>query len=452
MAAPLIPLLARLFAGGGGGSGMTQIMGMFMGGGFSGRGGGLGNLLNMFGGGNNKPVGPPPLPSDPDFFVKNEAYKKQKGAGGVGGFGSRFGGFGGLGGFGSVDMGNPVITLVKHLSLLKREIKDVGMQTIRGTVSLKFLGEMMNKIRELVPLDTIKQLGDSMGAFVGKLNPALVEIFHHKFDNLMATIGKPLMPIFQELIKYTESWSQVVASMTPVFQPLFDSIKRLVKGEANRLPVMFERMAPLIQLVVDSLAFLVDRFNELLNVYTSLATYTSIIADRWKATGQFIYNLAKPLIILGNALLKVTGFVTGFIKALFGFGKGGLVGATNSRYDPKKKPETAIRDVSTDSVASFSAKAFDLAAKQALMNPEEKEDPMQYLSFLPDIKSSIEAGTKVADEIRTVLKDIKSVIETVKALKDNLPSVSGVANVAQNGIVGISDLINFLGRQVMRSA
>jgi len=403
--------------------------------------------MNMFGGGGGgKPASPPPLPSDPDFFVKNEAFKKQKGASGGGGFGG--GGFGGFGGFGSVgmqDMVSPVGTLKKQFGLLKQEIKDVGMQTVRGTVSLKFLGEMMNKLRDLVPLDTIKQLGDSMGAFVGKLNPALVERFNIKFNDLMANIGKPLIPIFQSLIKYTEAWSQVVASMTPVFQPLFDAIKRLVEGEANRLPIMFQRLAPLIEFVVDALAFLVDGFSVLLNVITSMAAYTTVFIDHLKRVGRFIYLLATPFIFLGKVLLNVTGFVIGFIKALLGIGKGGASGPTNSRYDPNKKPETAIRNVEVSGIKSFSDKAFEMSAKNALLTPDEKADPMQNLSYLPDIKAAIERGETLANDIKGIINDVRGYVSRIETeIKGVIPSLSGAVNSATGGLTG------FLGRQAMR--
>lgn len=425
MAAPaLIPLLTRLLAAGG-------------------RGGGMGNLLGQLlgGGGGGSSAKPPPLPSDPDYFAKNEAWKKNKDSG------MSFGGAGAIAGI--VTSMNP---FMKVMSKFRGEIVDTGKNAMKGTLSLKVLGEAMDRLKQLVPVDMIKHIGDSMASFVGKINPGIVKQFEYAINDMMATIGSALMPIFKAFIVYVRAFAKGIAGMIPVFQPLLDIIRKLILGEAARLPMIFEKMSVFVQVIVDIVVDLIDAFYPLIDVFMLLfgasrgippqfqliIEYIKLVIDAWGAV----------IGVLSKAIAFAMGFANALAKMLFGIN---LLNPKNkTRFKPQAEPERAIRDVSIDGIKSFSDKAFEMSAKNAMLKPDDqKNDP---LTVLPSIAESVMRGEEYLMKIRDNIAQLPGLIgkEISSFVKDIVPELPSLPSIPTPTIPTRDEVTDFLRRQVVR--
>jgi hypothetical protein len=99
------------------------------------------------------------------------------------------------------------------------------------------------------PIDTIRQLGDAVGAFVRFANPASVTMFQYRVENAFATIGNILQPVFDALSRAAVTVGDTFARLKPAFEPAMMATAKLIDMLVERFADFAELLAPGIQMV-----------------------------------------------------------------------------------------------------------------------------------------------------------------------------------------------------------
>jgi hypothetical protein len=218
------------------------------------------------------------------------------------------------------------------------------------------------------PIDTVKQLGDSVSRFVSKANPAKVKQFEMAVGDAQATIGNLLLPVLEALTRTAREAGDTYAKLKPALKPVFSEV-------ANTIDLFSKEMGPAAK---------------------EMAPWLKMAASQMR-----IFNAGLKLQIpLWNGLMKV---MNGPLAML---GMGG--------FNPNEKADKEVRSVSTTTNAeSISQKAMEQALMMAL-NGEKQQDPKEKALFsieglLGKIKEKLDAylpGFPTQKDIEKFIADL----------------------------------------------
>lgn len=95
------------------------------------------------------------------------------------------------------------------------------------------------------------KINSAMGpiiSMVGKMNPALVQMFEFAMDDLMAIMGQSLQPILQAVIGVVRQLGDMFATLQPVIDPVIQSIAKLVGIIGKMIEPIAKIAIPIFQL------------------------------------------------------------------------------------------------------------------------------------------------------------------------------------------------------------
>lgn len=133
-------------------------------------------------------------------------------------------------------------------------------------------------------LGKLQSIFGPIASLVGKMNPALVEMFERAMDDLAAVMGEILQPILQAAIPLVRKLADILLTMKPAFDPIIEVIVELYGIIADLLVPIFQVITPLIQLfgamlktlmpvfhiVADALKWILGKFTDFANFLIKL--------------------------------------------------------------------------------------------------------------------------------------------------------------------------------------
>lgn len=130
--------------------------------------------------------------------------------------------------------------------------------------------------------ELLQQLGDKFNKFVSYISPATSQRFQYAMEDLYATIGEKLLPVFEPLIRFIERFADVLASINT--SGLFTALGKLASLIGGVIIKALELLAPVINAVVWVLEKLVDAVTWVVEKLKSSVSGLSIqAARRWIA-------------------------------------------------------------------------------------------------------------------------------------------------------------------------
>lgn len=186
-----------------------------------------------------------------------------------------------------------------------------GLYVLRNALKRQFFDAIVKFTTPLIngfdtAKNTITNFIGTISSFVGKLNPALVEQLDIVMNNLMATIGRALLPIFRQIIPIVESFSDVLdfglTMMTPIFQAFANAMKMVAIPALNGLIAIFDKMQPVIELITGAINQIGVMFSN------AIQEFVLIILQNMPAIEKAIKTvITVGLPLLANYLEKLAG-------------------------------------------------------------------------------------------------------------------------------------------------
>lgn len=108
-----------------------------------------------------------------------------------------------------------------------------------------------------------ERVGNKFDQFVRYLSPATSQRFQYAMEDLYATIGEKLLPVFEPLIGFIEKFADILASINT--NGLFSALGKLLSTIGGAILSAFEALAPIINAVIWVFENLVDVLNWVIN-------------------------------------------------------------------------------------------------------------------------------------------------------------------------------------------
>ena len=135
-----------------------------------------------------------------------------------------------------------------------------------GKLATGMLGPLTGIIQTAIT--PLRGIQDAIAPFINALNPALMEQLNLAFNDLMAVVGRALVPIVGALIPVVRLLGDALVPVSAALMPVFESLAKVLMNLASAvIPVMtgvIQAMIPHIQAFADQVVQMSGRFGNLL--------------------------------------------------------------------------------------------------------------------------------------------------------------------------------------------
>ncbi len=149
--------------------------------------------------------------------------------------------------------------------LLEPILDGTAMEKLKDGFKMAFSAALATPALAMGALVGLKEFGDSISSFVGKMNPASVKEWNRVFDDMQATIGAQLSPVLVSLTNLFRVFADFIYSSLPnikemnaVMASMDPTIKSLRSSLAELAPVMKDFLTNFLRGMLVIFKFLSD--------------------------------------------------------------------------------------------------------------------------------------------------------------------------------------------------
>jgi hypothetical protein len=317
-------------------------------------------------------------------------------------------------------------------------VKGGGKALAAGAAVADLVGQIGDAVKGfgeqvLKAVNPMQQLGDMMARFVGLTSPADLNLFINAVQDLNASIGQLLLPVFRLVTESVRQAADVMHSLAPigrtlaaVLEPLFDLISQdvqILDRVLHHLGEAFEQAAPALLAVGEAALEMLEAFRPLVELAADA------MGQQWKALAAVITEVAPLVVALTRVLADFVREVNKAVRDLLSFVGIDIPGGPERVAKKGEAVGAAVRPASfgsvEDTLKKTMASAYSLGtgadpAKEAVKEAKEiksiadkiydrlREIPADIEKFIVKLPEDIAAQfMKWAGDIIAVLNRIK---------------------------------------------
>ena len=274
----------------------------------------------------------------------------------------------------------------------------------------------------------VMSLGQTIGALVGKANPALLQRFEQTLDDVSAVVGRALIPVFETITSVMRAFgdtlatfagtiggvlSTIASGVMPVLLVQFEVFGRI--GQA--LGGVLKSLGPVFSSIGAVMAGVFKAFQPLIDLLVD--TLGGVLVTVLGNLAKVVEFVAVGVITLTQALGAIVGEITGWVRDLLEYV--GILDPERSGTKPGSSVGAAARN------ASFSDPSSVLKAAQASAFGAGAGDRAE-IRIAKSIESKVQ---DIVDAITDLPKNIAIAIrekakETVNNAVDDVKKTTGV--------------------------
>jgi len=311
-----------------------------------------------------------------------------------------------------------------------------GLKT--GSEAVGALGGIFQSVAAMVAGPMAKIGGaliggaESIGQFVGALNPGIMVQFNRVLQDLNAVIGTALEPIMQAIVPLLQEVADVVLPIAQKFaailRPFMEAIAPLVSAFISLAATVMDAMMPVLDMLATALGGLAKMFTVIVDYWTKIfrafvelagALFKGLtgmdFADANKGLKQLFDDFASGMKKIASTMILVaamiakqfgaTSFIDGLIKAHQKKPEGQAVGLAAAQNPAFKSIESLGRDLSLQAAIATSG-----------AQPQRKIEDVG-IDMLAELKKINEGKATLED----VLKNLPEILKSIPKALDALP-------------------------------
>jgi hypothetical protein len=280
--------------------------------------------------------------------------------------------------------------------------KDVGgkISTAFGSI-LKSLGSLAGAA--VVAGTALAAVGRAMGSFVSKANPAVWDQFTLALNDLMAVVGRALVPILSNVvIPVVRSFADMLMQLSPIGNALGQALKPLVQvfgavfevvGRVlGKVGEMAQAAAPAFAALGQVLVSVVQAVQPIFDVLVDVIG--GAFVEAMKLVAEAVKTVAPFLLAFGRIMGDVAQFVASGVRTLLA-----LVGI-NLPDTPGTKPGSSVGAATRQAGHASVEEVVKQAQRSAFSLGTASSDPMA------KVADSTKAIQQRADEIYRFIVEI----------------------------------------------
>lgn len=101
------------------------------------------------------------------------------------------------------------------------------------------------------PAQSVKSLGDIVGAYTKLSNPAQAQLYQYRIENTFATIGRSMEGLMDSISQSAEKVGDIYAKLEPAIRPAIDGLSDSLEGAISFLGASAKTAAPYVKMLAD---------------------------------------------------------------------------------------------------------------------------------------------------------------------------------------------------------
>ena len=201
------------------------------------------------------------------------------------------------------------------------EIFSAPFEQIENTMGAgtKVLDAAFDSVQKAItnPLEGVPELLGQIQKYVSIFDPAIVDAFNFAMEELMATIGRALVPVFEAVIPVVRQFTRTLAPVLDQLAPVIAQLAQAIGGELIKLlPTLQTALVALVPLVKSYAEQMVNTLRDqaaMLVALNAAQTAFSSVVDVLKLAGKGVLEALKTIF---SPILKVFSPITDMFSGI----------------------------------------------------------------------------------------------------------------------------------------